>query len=219
MTAALMNPEPGRCSFFLGARKGRFCRGLSLHGQRFCGNHLQAGDPIAAAVAPLRVPCPLDPYHTVIASELELHVTKRCPALLLAQRERVGLLLRNIFCTRDLPEIVSPPPPTWRPVSTRPNVQASLHSMHLVLLYFLFFRLFSLRRHNHTSLRTPTAVATPSLISSHLCLGVCCNLRQVWLKMMHWQNQTHQQLLLMQHLRQEYQRQRQQGQQRQRACC
>ncbi|GIL88710.1 hypothetical protein Vretimale_17287 [Volvox reticuliferus] len=82
------NPEPGRCRFFLGGKKSRFCRTMAIPGKHFCGNHLHVGDPDAATAAPQRVPCPLDPNHTVLASELKLHVSRRCPALALALRER-----------------------------------------------------------------------------------------------------------------------------------
>ncbi|EFJ48142.1 hypothetical protein VOLCADRAFT_117653 [Volvox carteri f. nagariensis] len=110
------NPEPGRCSFFLGGRKARFCRSLAVSGKRFCGNHLHVCDPSAAIAAPQRVPCPLDPNHTVLLSELELHVTKRCTALALAIHDRAQPhFLEDVNAGSDidpdLPPPLPPPPP------------------------------------------------------------------------------------------------------------
>ncbi|GIL60780.1 hypothetical protein Vafri_15223 [Volvox africanus] len=106
------NPELGRCHFFLGGRKSRFCRTLAIPGKRFCGNHLHVGDPVAAPAAPQRVPCPLDPNHTVLASELDLHVSKRCPALALALRERAQPhFVEDVNVGSDAEPNLPPPPP------------------------------------------------------------------------------------------------------------
>ncbi len=102
------NPEPGRCNFFLAGRKARFCRSLSVPGQRLCGNHLHVADPHATPAASKRVPCPLDPSHTVLMSELPLHV-KRCTALALALRDRVSGTATGGRCrgiTRPAPHVL-----------------------------------------------------------------------------------------------------------------
>lgn len=74
--------ERPRCTFYL-EKKRRHCRFEAKAGYEFCGNHLPAG------LAPgKRVPCPGNPNHDVLESELEAHL-KRCPdALLAVQRQR-----------------------------------------------------------------------------------------------------------------------------------
>ncbi|BDA42263.1 tRNA:m(4)X modification enzyme TRM13 homolog [Coccomyxa sp. Obi] len=60
-----------RCQFFL-QEKQRFCSFQCKAGFDMCGNHLE-GDG-----AGKRVPCPVDPRHTVLLSELQWHLP-RCP--------------------------------------------------------------------------------------------------------------------------------------------
>ncbi|WVZ61144.1 hypothetical protein U9M48_011062 [Paspalum notatum var. saurae] len=66
-------PPPGRCHFWL-PNKRRYCANSSLPSSQFCGNHL----PESASGAGRRVPCPVDPSHTVLEENLEAHVGK-CP--------------------------------------------------------------------------------------------------------------------------------------------
>jgi tRNA:m4X modification enzyme len=68
-----------RCQFFLPAKQ-RFCRQLLLKDSIYCGNHQE----LSSSHAVLRVPCPLDPSHTVVASRVAQHLRK-CP---MAKRQR-----------------------------------------------------------------------------------------------------------------------------------
>lgn len=85
------NPDPTFCSYYV-TRKHRFCRTECRPGSRFCCTHdvdaaavslAEATGPSASAAPPpseSRVPCPINPNHTVYASRLEKHV-KVCPDL------------------------------------------------------------------------------------------------------------------------------------------
>merc|ERR1719499_357965 len=69
------NPEVGRCSFFVAAKR-RHCRFAAISGTDRCGNH--PGTPDGED---LRIPCTLDPRHTVAKSKLSSHLkicSKRC---------------------------------------------------------------------------------------------------------------------------------------------
>ncbi|NXF71859.1 TRM13 enzyme, partial [Sclerurus mexicanus] len=63
-------PEPGRCGYFV-RRKGRFCRMVPAPGRRFCGEHGQEEQNDRK-----RIPCPLDPKHTVYEDQLQKHLKK-----------------------------------------------------------------------------------------------------------------------------------------------
>ncbi|KAM9283848.1 tRNA:m(4)X modification enzyme TRM13 homolog isoform 3-T3 [Morus bassanus] len=68
---AAPQPAPGRCAYFV-ARKKRFCKMLPAPGRRFCGEHgLQEEEN-----GRKRVPCPLDPKHTVYEDQLQKHLKK-----------------------------------------------------------------------------------------------------------------------------------------------
>ncbi|KAJ9508083.1 hypothetical protein QJQ45_021425 [Haematococcus lacustris] len=67
---SLPHPE-SKCALYLESKR-RWCMFDRAKGSQFCGNHLDAG-------AGVRVPCPADPKHTVLASELAAHLVK-CPA-------------------------------------------------------------------------------------------------------------------------------------------
>ncbi|NXS07660.1 TRM13 enzyme, partial [Neodrepanis coruscans] len=64
-------PEPGRCAHFV-QRKGRFCRMVPAPGRRFCGEHGQQEEQNDRK----RIPCPLDPKHTVYEDQLQKHLKK-----------------------------------------------------------------------------------------------------------------------------------------------
>ncbi|RLN20051.1 hypothetical protein C2845_PM02G42510 [Panicum miliaceum] len=66
-------PPPGRCHFWLPSKR-RHCANSFLPSSQYCGNHL----PESASGAGRRVPCPVDPSHTVLEENLEAHVGK-CP--------------------------------------------------------------------------------------------------------------------------------------------
>jgi hypothetical protein len=76
-------PREGRCAFFL-KKKRRYCSMRPGPGKHFCGVHEAEGadgSAMAGAAAgrKKRVPCPLDPSHTVFAHDVERHV-KVCVA-------------------------------------------------------------------------------------------------------------------------------------------
>lgn len=75
----LMKSPENRCQFYL-EKKQRQCSMQSRKGQKFCLEHL-AFDPSdkAVKVKGQRVPCPLDPKHTVWEKDLEYHL-KKCNA-------------------------------------------------------------------------------------------------------------------------------------------
>ncbi|KAM9186630.1 tRNA:m(4)X modification enzyme TRM13 homolog isoform 2-T2 [Mergus octosetaceus] len=68
---AAPQPEPGRCAYFV-ARKKRFCRMVPALGWRFCGEHGQQEKENDRK----RIPCPLDPKHTVYEDQLQKHLKK-----------------------------------------------------------------------------------------------------------------------------------------------
>ncbi|NWX43559.1 TRM13 enzyme, partial [Steatornis caripensis] len=64
-------PVPGRCAYFV-ERKKRFCRMIPAPGRRFCGEHGQQEEENNRK----RIPCPLDPKHTVYEDQLQKHLKK-----------------------------------------------------------------------------------------------------------------------------------------------
>ncbi|XP_071666474.1 tRNA:m(4)X modification enzyme TRM13 homolog isoform X3 [Patagioenas fasciata] len=64
-------PVPGRCAYFV-ERKKRFCRMIPAPGRRFCGEHGQQEEGNDRK----RIPCPLDPKHTVYEDQLQKHLKK-----------------------------------------------------------------------------------------------------------------------------------------------
>ncbi|MEE6513138.1 hypothetical protein FKM82_020614 [Ascaphus truei] len=65
-------PLPGRCSYFV-QKKRRFCKMIVSEGKKFCGEHAGNGEEQSGRT---RIPCPLDPKHTVYEDQLEKHVKK-----------------------------------------------------------------------------------------------------------------------------------------------
>ncbi|XP_077219311.1 methyltransferase isoform X2 [Tasmannia lanceolata] len=59
-----------RCKFWL-PKKNRFCANAPLQESEFCGNHKPGWEQ-------LRIPCPIDPSHSILRENLDAHV-KRCP--------------------------------------------------------------------------------------------------------------------------------------------
>uniref|UniRef100_A0A8D0HKG2 tRNA:m(4)X modification enzyme TRM13 n=1 Tax=Sphenodon punctatus TaxID=8508 RepID=A0A8D0HKG2_SPHPU len=55
------------CAYFV-ERKKRFCRMVPAQGKRFCGEHEENSRK--------RIPCPLDPKHTVYEDQLQRHLKK-----------------------------------------------------------------------------------------------------------------------------------------------
>ncbi|XP_028588509.2 tRNA:m(4)X modification enzyme TRM13 homolog isoform X1 [Podarcis muralis] len=69
--AAPVSPQPGRCAYFV-ARKRRFCKMVPARGKRFCGEHGGREEENGRK----RIPCPLDPKHTVYEDQLQKHLKK-----------------------------------------------------------------------------------------------------------------------------------------------
>ncbi|XP_053929088.1 tRNA:m(4)X modification enzyme TRM13 homolog isoform X2 [Cuculus canorus] len=64
-------PIPGRCAYFV-ERKKRFCKMILAAGKRFCAEHGQQEEENGRK----RIPCPLDPKHTVYEDQLQKHLKK-----------------------------------------------------------------------------------------------------------------------------------------------
>ncbi|KAM4628536.1 tRNA:m(4)X modification enzyme TRM13 homolog [Polymixia lowei] len=62
---------PGRCGFYV-ERKSRFCKMIVKDGNVFCGEHANKEDGNTRR----RIPCPLDPKHTVFEQRLSKHLKK-----------------------------------------------------------------------------------------------------------------------------------------------
>ncbi|XP_058664089.1 tRNA:m(4)X modification enzyme TRM13 homolog isoform X1 [Ammospiza nelsoni] len=71
MAMAAPEPQPGRCAHFV-LRKKRFCRMIPAPGRRFCGEHGHEEEQNDRK----RIPCPLDPKHTVYEDQLQKHLKK-----------------------------------------------------------------------------------------------------------------------------------------------
>jgi tRNA:m4X modification enzyme len=69
------NPEAGRCNFFV-PHKQRHCKMHCLKDRDYCGEHLNSGTGEGERK---RIPCPLDPKHTVFEEFLNSHL-KKCNA-------------------------------------------------------------------------------------------------------------------------------------------
>ncbi|KAL4203045.1 hypothetical protein AMTRI_Chr02g266580 [Amborella trichopoda] len=59
-----------RCNFWL-SKKRRFCANEPLKNSEFCGNHKPGSEES-------RIPCPIDPSHSILPENLDAHV-KKCP--------------------------------------------------------------------------------------------------------------------------------------------
>lgn len=71
--------SPNRCEYFL-EQKNRQCAMQRKKGHKFCSEHMVHDDSTTASeVKGERVPCPLDPKHTVWLHDLEFHL-KKCNA-------------------------------------------------------------------------------------------------------------------------------------------
>ncbi|KAI5609845.1 tRNA:m(4)X modification enzyme TRM13-like [Silurus asotus] len=64
-------PLPGRCAFYV-AKKKRYCKMVVGKGKRFCGEHGNVDSDSDRK----RIPCPLDPKHTVYEDILKKHLEK-----------------------------------------------------------------------------------------------------------------------------------------------
>ncbi|XP_029473295.1 tRNA:m(4)X modification enzyme TRM13 homolog isoform X2 [Rhinatrema bivittatum] len=73
--AGLSAPYPGRCTFFV-QRKKRFCKMVVGEGKSLCGEHANTAPGNDDENNRKRIPCPLDPKHTVYEDQLEKHLKK-----------------------------------------------------------------------------------------------------------------------------------------------
>ncbi|XP_031563775.1 tRNA:m(4)X modification enzyme TRM13 homolog [Actinia tenebrosa] len=64
--------ETTRCAFFM-KRKNRFCKMIVGKGKKYCGEHSHLGGEDKAS-GRTRIPCPLDPKHTVFEDQLQKHL-------------------------------------------------------------------------------------------------------------------------------------------------
>lgn len=62
-----------RCKHFV-KRKKRFCKMTVMKGKEFCGEHLSEAPNTSDDITGDRIPCPLDPKHTVYAKNLNKHL-------------------------------------------------------------------------------------------------------------------------------------------------
>ncbi|XP_060685705.1 tRNA:m(4)X modification enzyme TRM13 homolog isoform X1 [Hemiscyllium ocellatum] len=67
-------PLPGRCGYFV-EKKKRYCKMIVAKGKRLCGEHANAASD-SEGDKQRRIPCPLDPKHTVDEDKLEKHLKK-----------------------------------------------------------------------------------------------------------------------------------------------
>ncbi|PAA73294.1 hypothetical protein BOX15_Mlig000275g1, partial [Macrostomum lignano] len=74
-TTSEPQPPQQQCAYFV-ARKQRQCRLRPLPGQSLCVEHCPAGSAAPGDSRGHRIPCPLDPKHTVYASQLDRHLTR-----------------------------------------------------------------------------------------------------------------------------------------------
>ncbi|NWR13354.1 TRM13 enzyme, partial [Emberiza fucata] len=90
-------PEPGRCAHFV-LRKRRFCRMIPAPGRRFCGEHGHEEEQSDRK----RIPCPLDPKHTVYEDQLQKHL-KKCNS---REKPKPVYFVQDIFFgLKDVAEI------------------------------------------------------------------------------------------------------------------
>ncbi|XP_048458434.1 tRNA:m(4)X modification enzyme TRM13 homolog isoform X2 [Rhincodon typus] len=67
-------PLPGRCGYFV-EKKKRYCKMIVAKGKRLCGEHANTASD-SEGYKQRRIPCPLDPKHTVNEDKLEKHLKK-----------------------------------------------------------------------------------------------------------------------------------------------
>ncbi|PWV09222.1 hypothetical protein C3747_81g50 [Trypanosoma cruzi] len=110
------NPDDALCDHYL-PRKKRFCRSEKREGSRFCHTHdtftssagPHGGECVRAEECegrPRRVPCPINPNHTVYAARLQHHI-QVCPDLRYVTRKlpyykaNVNALRGKVYCREN----------------------------------------------------------------------------------------------------------------------
>lgn len=110
------NPDSRYCNYYV-ARKHRFCKTERRLGSVYCPTHsLDAKAPVAtgstAGDTPgedVRVPCPINPNHTVYASRLAKHV-KVCPDLRFVTTD-LPYYSADVHADRGVPHLCCAPSP------------------------------------------------------------------------------------------------------------
>lgn len=105
----ILTTNETNCKFFV-KRKKRYCKLTPARGQEFCGEHLpitkHSPDTVDTTDTNknkrnVRVPCPLDPKHTVCAWKLHKHL-KICNAV---EKERPNYIVPGLNAGKDDPTI------------------------------------------------------------------------------------------------------------------
>ncbi|XP_042178945.1 tRNA:m(4)X modification enzyme TRM13 homolog isoform X2 [Oncorhynchus tshawytscha] len=107
-------PLPGRCAFYV-EKKKRYCKMIVGSGKAYCGEHANAEKDCEKK----RIPCPLDPKHTVFEDLLAKHL-KKCNS-----REKP----KPLFYVQDInagPAIVEDTPKDEVPLSDRSKAELNL---------------------------------------------------------------------------------------------
>lgn len=92
----------GKCTFWM-EKKKRNCRFDAKPGYAYCGNHMPEG--LVPGMG-RRVPCPINPNHLVLETDLKQHMLK-CPERLLRDKQKVHHPLDSFALASSLH---SPPP-------------------------------------------------------------------------------------------------------------
>lgn len=95
-TIEALRATHSQCCFFI-ERKRRFCGVARTPTSLYCGTHLSASQLASSTAPPTRprIPCPVDPSHTIFADKLEHHV-RICNA-----SKELRLLEREPYYCRD----------------------------------------------------------------------------------------------------------------------
>ena len=83
--ATANTPPPTACTLWL-PRKSRYCHFAKVSGFEFCAHHLASRGDADDAKRGKRIPCPLDPTHSVFERDLARHL-KKCPKAREAREE------------------------------------------------------------------------------------------------------------------------------------
>ena len=110
-------PVPTACAHYL-PKKRRFCGFPLREGSRYCTHHNTCDTGPNK-----RVPCPVDPRHTVYARDLAAHVA-RCQETRLREKEAAKPFYRKgVNAGVHAGTIAAPPPPP--PVLAEPDAPAT----------------------------------------------------------------------------------------------
>lgn len=112
-------PTEDKCSLWL-PKKKRYCRFPRVLGFEYCGHHLSSRGEEGAD----RIPCPLDPSHSIFAKDLDRHLSV-CP------RAQEAATMSKLPCYRHNVNAGLPdgPPPLLKEATgvTMPAVGTAIH--------------------------------------------------------------------------------------------